>query len=135
MASTPIFNAALTAAYQASLPVSVSDEMIILDFQIVIAVGTVRVLWYLEFTSGNPYDPSTVWYREVSEEDIGNGDVRMPAAIRRFSTPGADADLPAGTYGFDVQLKRVHNFCRVQIQGNGANAKILAPVNDVPSPA
>lgn len=136
MPTSPIFDALLTAAYQPSAPVVVSDEMIILDFEIIVPVGsTVRVLWYLEFASSNPFDANTKWYREVSEEDIGNGDVRMPMAIRRFSTSGADADLPAGTYYLDVQLKRVHDFCRVQIQGNGARAKILAPVNAQPSPA
>lgn len=133
--SSTIFNAPLTAAYQASLPIVVSDDIVILDFKIVIPVGTVRVQWYLEFTSDNPFDTAASWYREVSEEDIGNGDVRMPLAVRRFSTYGADADLPAGTYRFDVQLRRVHDFCRIQILGNGATATVVTPVNDVPSPA
>ncbi len=137
MSATPaiIFNAALTAAYQASEPIAIADDTIILDFEIVIAVGTVRVLWYLEFTSDNPFSASAKWFREVSEEDIGNGDVRMPYAIRRFSTYGADADLGVGTHYLDVQLKRVHNFCRIKILGNGASAKVIAPVNEKPSPA
>ena len=130
-----IFDAALTAAFQSSQPVVVSNDIVILDFTIVIAVGTVRVQWYLEFTSDNPFDPNAAWFREVSEEDIGNGDVRMPVAIRRFSTFGADADLGVGTHRFDVQLKRVHNFCRIKILGNGATAKVIAPVNALPSPA
>jgi hypothetical protein len=130
-----IFDAALTGAFQASTPVVVSNDVVIFDFAITIAVGTVRVQWYLEFASDNPFSASTIWYREVSEEDIGNGDVRMPAAIRRFSTFGADADLGVGTHYFDVQLKRVHDFCRIKILGNGAYAKVIAPVNEQPSPA
>jgi hypothetical protein len=130
-----IFNAALTGAFQASDPVMVSDEIVILDFEITIAMGTVRVQWYLEFTADNPFDVNAVWFREVSEEDIGNGDVRMATAIRRFSTFGADADLGVGTYRFDVQLKRVHDFCRIKILGNGAYAKVTTPVNQRPSPA
>jgi hypothetical protein len=117
------------------LPIVILDDTIILDFAITIPIGTVRVLWYLEFTCDNPFDLNAIWFREVAEEDIGNGDVRMPYAIRRFSTYGADADLPAGTYRFDVQLKRVHDFCRIQLSGNGASAKVSAPINETPSPA
>lgn len=135
MAAQVIFDAPLTVNYQPSEPITVSDDTIILDFTIVIAVGTVRVLWYLEFTSDNPFDPNAAWFREVSEEDIGNGDVRMPYAIRRFSTYGADTDLGVGTHRLDVQLKRVHDFCRIRIAGAGATAKVIAPVNDKPSPA
>jgi hypothetical protein len=130
-----LFDAALTASFQASAPVTVSEDIAIFDFTITIAVGTVRVQWYLEYTSDNPYSPTAIWYRETAEEDIGNGDVRMPSAIRRFSTFGADADLGVGTYYFDVQLKRVHDFCRIRIAGNGAYAKVVAPVNSKPSPA
>lgn len=135
MPAQTIFNAPLTANFQASDPLQVVDDTIILDFAIVIAVGTVRVQWYLEFTSDNPFDPNTVWFREVAEEDIGNGDVRMPYAVRRFSTFNVDGDLPVGTHLLDVQISRVHDFCRIRIAGNGATAKVIAPVNEKPSPA
>jgi len=126
----------LTANFQASGAALIKNESIVLDFDLSFpGPGTVRVEWYLEFTAGNPFDASTLWYRETAEEDIGNGDVRMPLALRRFSTQGADADLPAGAYHYNVQLRRIHAFCRVQIRGLGCTVRVSAPFGEQPRPA
>lgn len=133
--SLPIFNGPLTNAFQPSLPLLINDSVVVLDTTLVIAGGPVRVEWYPEFTDDNPFDVNTRWYRELAEEDVGNGDVRMALTIRRFSTYGADADLPPGTYQLDAQFRRVHDFCRIQIRGLGATARVIAPFGSAPSPA
>jgi hypothetical protein len=137
MAPLILFNyMPLTANFQPSSSILIKSDTVVLDFDLIVpGPGTAKVEWYPEFTFENPLDASTVWYRESAEEDIGNGDVRMPFSIRRFSTNGADADLPAGTYHVDVQFKRIHAFCRVQIRGLGCTARIRAPFGEQPSPA
>jgi hypothetical protein len=134
MPSTLILNAPLTAVPQPSQPLLILATEVVLDFDLFIADRTpVRVLWYPEYTKDNPRDPNTIWFRELAEEDIGNGDIRMPYTQRRFSTQGADADLPAGHYFFDVQLKRTHAFARIQIWGLGCTAKVWAPFGEIPN--
>jgi hypothetical protein len=116
-----IFNAALTNAFQASDPFTITGEAIVLDMLLSVAniavPGTAaRIEWYFEFASDDPNATTTNWYREVAEEDIGNGDVRMSTVIRRFATNASDAPLPEATYRFDMQFARRHNFCRIQIR-------------------
>jgi hypothetical protein len=135
-----LFNGLLTAAYQPSQPILVPAQKVVLDFLLTIPAGPgVNVQWYLEFTDG--LDPVSgqavamanwVWYRETAEEDISNGDVRMPIVVRRFSTNGADAVLPAGTHQLDGQFSRTHAFARIQIRGNGATAQVSAPFGKIP---
>jgi hypothetical protein len=128
-----IFNAPLTASFQPSLPILIPCEKVVLDFKLVIGGrSSVNVQWYPEFTSDNPASPLAEWYRETAEEDIGNGDVRMPWSIRRFSTQGGDAALPPGTYYLDTQFKRTHKFCRIKILGLGCVATVLAVFGEIP---
>ena len=128
-----IFNGPLSGAFQPSLAILIPGEKVVLDFALVISTqAPLRVQWYPEFTSDNPADPNAVWYRETAEEDIGNGDVRMPPSIRRFSTQGGDNDLPAGTYHFDTQFRRSHKFCRIQILGLGCTATVLSVFGEIP---
>jgi len=132
MAAT-IFSGPLTNVFVPTQPFVIVADCAVLDFQLTIPANTVQVQWYPEFTSGNPLAASTLWYRETAEEDLGNGDVRMPPSVRRFSTYGADADLPTGVYRFSVQLIKKHNFCRLQILGNTASAVISIPFGEIPS--
>jgi hypothetical protein len=128
-----IFDAPLTANFRPSLAILIPCEQVVLDFKLVINSRTpVQVQWYPEFTSDNPANLLAEWYRETAEEDISNGDVRMPPSIRRFSTNGGDADLPTGTYLFDTQFKRTHKFCRIQILGLGCMARVLAVFGEIP---
>jgi hypothetical protein len=113
-------------AFTGSLPVLVSDKRVVLDFTLV-TPGGVAIEWYPEFTDGGTNLATAPWFREVSEEDIGNGDVRMNEVIRRFSTYNADAFLPAGTHRYSVQLQRTHAIYRVQIRGAGVVATIASP--------
>lgn len=115
-----IFLGALTGIFQPSAAVLTTDEKIILDFELVThGLLPVRVQWYPEFTWRNPTDPSTNWLQGTAEEDLGNGNIRMPSTVRRFSTNGADVGLPPGTHQFDVQLHRTHCFYRIQLCCSG----------------
>lgn len=137
-----IFNAALTNAFQASDPFIMTGEAIVLDTLLTVAniavPGTAaRIEWYFEFGSDDPNATTTSWYREVAEEDIGNGDVRMSTVVRRFAINAADAPLPEGTYRFDTQFNRRHNFCRVQIRvlaggADNCRAMILSVLGSAP---
>jgi hypothetical protein len=129
-----IFNGLLTAAFQASQPILVATNKVVLDFLLTIPAGPgVSVEWYLEFTDGLDANgqalpiPSWVWHRETAEEDIGNGDVRMSVVVRRFSPNAADAVLPAGSYALDTQFSRAHAFARIQIRGNTVTARVSTP--------
>lgn len=132
-----LFNSPLTAAFQASQPGAVRAEHIVLDFTLSIAntvtpPGTAAsVEWYLEFTETDPNAAGTVWAREVAEEDIGTGDVRMAVVVRRFATTLAETGLPPGTYKLSTQFKRIHAFYRVQIRtAVGSADTCTAIVND-----
>ena len=137
--SARIFNGPLTAAFQPSNLILVAGKEIVLDFLLSIPNGGVNVEWYLEYTtglssSGQPLAAANwVWYRETSEEDIGNGDVRMNEVIRRFSPSGSDAALPAGVHALDAQFTRTHAIARIQIRGNGATAQVTAPFGTSPT--
>ena len=126
-----IFRGPLTGAFQPSLPIMIPADRVVLDFDLTIGGQVpVSVQWYPEFAEGDvaPSATNARWFREVAEEDIGNGDVRMPIVIRRFTTQGGDAPLPPGSYRFTVQLKRTHMFCRIQILGAGCTAIVTAPL-------
>jgi len=136
--SAVLFNGLLTANFQSSQPLLVSDQAVVLDFLLNIPAGGVKVEWYPEYTKGLDSNDqplpmaSWVWYRETAEEDIGNGDVRMNEVIRRFSPNGSDAVLPVGVHAVDVQLRREHAFVRIQIRGNGATAQVSTPFGKIP---
>jgi len=132
--SAIILNAPLTTSFQPSLPIVIAGERITFHFKLVVGGQTpVRVSWYLEFSEDNPILPTAEWYREVAEEDIGNGDVRMPISVRRFSMQGSDADLTPGTYFFSVQLHRAGKMCRIQMAGEGCSAVVRSVFGDIPT--
>jgi hypothetical protein len=121
MAFQLVNNLLLTNVFQASQPFEIVGEHIVLDMSVVVAnvaaPGTpARVEWYPEFTSADPNAAGTVWYQETTEEDIGNGDVRMNKAVRRFSEHGADLPLAEGTHRLDQQFSRKHDYCRLQMR-------------------
>jgi hypothetical protein len=117
-----IFNALLTNTFQASQPFAVIENHVVLDMALTVAnlvtppATPARIEWYMEFAATDPNAVGTVWFREVTEENNANGDLRMALAIRRFSTNGADAPLPVGAYTLDSQFERKHAFCRIQIR-------------------
>jgi hypothetical protein len=128
---TLLFNSVLGAAFVPTSPVFVVGRKVVLDFAVT-TPGGVKVEWYPEYTDGNPFDLATVWFRETSEEDIGNGDVRMNEVIRRFSPNAADGVLAAGTHNLDVQLQRTHAFCRLQMRGTGVTVRLTTPFGKIP---
>jgi hypothetical protein len=120
--SLQLFNGALTNAFQPSSPSAVRNDTIVVDFALAIAnvvtpPGTAASIeWYFEFTELDPNAAGATWAREVAEEDVGQGDVRMSFVVRRFAAQAAETDLPPGTYRVSTQFKRAHAFYRVQIR-------------------
>jgi hypothetical protein len=133
MASIILFNGALTSSFAPSLPATIVNDTITLAFRVT-TPGNVVVSWYPEFlfSDQSPSGSSPPWAREVAEEDIGNGDVRMPFTIRRFTKQGSDAKLDAGTYLFSVQLKRSAFLYRLQLAGNGVQMTVTAGLGEIP---
>jgi hypothetical protein len=132
-----IFNGSLTNAFQATAPIGVAGENVVFDWFLTVTntltpPGTAaQIEWYPEFTSADPNAAGTRWFRETAEEDIGNGEVRMPKTVRRFTENGDDLPLAEGTHALDTQFARKHNFCRLQVRvaAGGADtcqAEILA---------
>lgn len=126
-----LINQTLGAAFAPSAPLQISGEAVVLDFTITVPAGPgVNVEWYPEYTSENPATGN--YFREVSEEDVGKGDVRMSGVIRRFTQFNSDAALAAGTYRFNVQLRRQHAFVRLQLRGASAVVQVFAPYGEAP---
>lgn len=120
-------NALLTTTFQASAPFGLVGDHVVLDSIIVVAntgaqpPGTpAQVEWYPEFTFDDPNSTTARWFRETAEEDLGNGDVRMPKTVRRWSENGDDLPLATGTHNLDAQFSRKHNYCRIQIRVSAA---------------
>lgn len=126
-----LFNAALGAAFAPSSALLISGNKVALDFQLTVTT-LAQIEWYPEFTSDAPSSVTTIWYREVAEEDIGNGDVRMPKAIRRFTEFGG-ALLASGTHNLSVQLERTHQIFRLQMRivAGAASAQVWAPFGTI----
>lgn len=101
-----LFNAPLTGAFQPTKPFLITGSKVVLDFEFDIA-GTVE--WYKEFASEDPNAASTIWHREVAEEDVGGGITNMPPVVRNFV-------LTTGNLNRDCEFVRTHQFCRVQIR-------------------
>ncbi len=129
---TNVGGALLTVAFQATQPLIIDDKELSLNFDFTVPAGDPRVEFYPEYTDDNPFLAPARWRREVSEELIGNGDVRMSLVIRRFATNGADANLPAGAYNLNVQLRRAGQFVRLQLRGDGVTMTVSAPFGAIP---
>ncbi len=122
-------NAPLTGSFRPSKWLAIQNKEFTLDFQLAITGGAATVEYYLEFTS-NPTNTSAPVFRELAQEDAGNGEVLMPAVVRTFAVAGG-SDLPIGNYAFDTEYVRRHRAVRVQIRVTGdgavARATITAP--------
>ena len=92
------------------------SDHVSLDFLFTILTAATGIVWYQEFTDGDPNATATTWYREVAEEDTGGGVVNIPVVVRRFRTNGAViTDLPAGTHALSAQFVRKHKYFRAQM--------------------
>lgn len=109
-----IFDAPLGAAFVPSRGFIIANERITLDFTLVVTL-LATVQWFLEFTSGDPNDPATLWTREVAEEALAGGGANMPKVIRTFQEFGG-AGLAVGTHLLSAHLIRAHQFCRIQMR-------------------
>lgn len=124
-----LFNAALGAAFIPSSALLISGTKVALDFQLTVTT-LAQIEWYPEFASDAP--ATAIWHREVAEEDIGNGDVRMPKAIRRFTEFGGTL-LASGTHNLSVQLERTHQIFRIQMRivTGAASVQVWAPFGTI----
>lgn len=120
-----LFNGALTASFVAGPPMLLSDGALSIDFELTTSSGPTTVLWYPEFARDNPLVAATKWYRELAEEDVGNGVVNMPKAIRDFQENGG-AGLADGTHYVSAQLIRRHLFVRLQMRVSTGVASVVA---------
>jgi hypothetical protein len=131
--SISLFNGPLTNAFQPTAGFLLAGETVVLDLvanvaSVPPAADAGRIECYLEYTTEDPNAVNTRWFREVAEEDIGNGDVRMPKVVRRFTENGADTALAVGIHYLNMQFSRKEGFARLQVRvaAGGANACSLA---------
>lgn len=132
--SVLLFDSTLNNTFQPTKPLMLADGTLALAFLVVVTGGvSAAVQFYLEYTDGNPNDKNTQWFREVDEQDTGSGVIMMSQTIRTFQLNNG-GNLPAGTYGFSPQFKRLAQFSRVQISvaAGAATAKVLAPFGSLP---
>jgi hypothetical protein len=122
--SVTIFNKRLTSSFQPSLALMLSASEVTLDFHLVVAAVAGTVQWYLEFSA----DPAGRWSREVAEEDVGLGVVKMPEVIRTFMDNNG-ATLAIGTHDLDVEFRRRQQFVRIQLRDTTGttDATVVAP--------
>jgi hypothetical protein len=125
VASSILFNAALTGAFQATDAFAPGEDgaRVTLLFDLTVSVAA-KVEWYLELS-----DDASTWRREVAQEDQGAGVVDMPEVVRNFQKNGGGV-LAAGSHGISVELVRQAPYARVQIRaasGTVTNATVTTP--------
>lgn len=110
----------------------IEGERVTLQWKIT-TVDPVTLVWYLEFTDGDPNDSATDWFREVDEQDTGAGVVSMAAVLRTFNDNGGTAGLAAGGK-FSCQFVRQAQFVHIVMRASvgGANVTITAPFGSLP---
>ncbi len=85
-------------------------------FKFTVAAGTPAVIeYYMEF--GEDPNPAGVWYREMAEEDAGNGVVAQPTVVRTLQDVNG-ATFAAGTYSLSAQFRREEQLARMQIKAS-----------------
>lgn len=129
-----IFSGALGVTFAPTQPFLLHAEKVTVDFVVDVTIGPAVVEWYLEYTSGNPNDTNTIWYREVAEEDVGGGVVHMPKVVRNLEDNDDDNhQLTQGIHYMSAQMVRAHNLCRLQVRLNPvpvamATMRITVPI-------
>lgn len=129
-----LFNSTVPAAFTPSRPLQLSNDSLVLFWLITVTGGTAaHIEFYVEYTDGDPNNKTTQWFREVDEQDGGNGAVTMSQVVRTIQLNGG-GDLPAGTYPFSVPFIRRAQFARVQLKSTlgVATAQITAPFGTIP---
>jgi hypothetical protein len=129
-----LFTGTVPAAFAPTKPLQLAGDALSLLWLITTTgMTSAEIEFYLEFTDGNPNDPSADWFREVDEVDSGNGTVAMAAVIRTFQVNGG-GNLPAGVYKLSTQFTRRAQFARIQLRiaAGAATATITAPFGSSP---
>lgn len=94
-----------------------------LEFQFTTSAGPTRIDYYLEFTD-DPTLPSPITFREVDEQDVGNGVVTMSKVIRTFQENNGGF-LQNGVHNLSCQLLRLAPIARLQIQASAGTATAI----------
>lgn len=134
--SVQLYNAPLTSSYQATQPVLLVGESLVLDFTFTVTVAA-KIAFYLEYTESDPFNANTVWSREVDEQDAGSGVVAMSQVVRTLQAAGG-GNFGLGVSSVSVQLIRRHLYCRLQVQasvGTITNLLVAAPFGQQAVPA
>lgn len=136
MAAPTIFNQDLTGSFVATRSLLITADEVTLFWTLVTAgENPVFVEFYLEFCVGDPTN-DTNWFREVDEEDTGDGVVNMAKVIRTFHENGG-AGLAAGTHRLSTQFLRNAPMVRLQVRINGggsATATIVSASGELTRP-
>lgn len=119
-----LFKGPLPATFTPTAWLAITAREFTIDFDLTCSSGPSTVEYYLEFANA-PTGPA---YREVAQEDAGEGVVLMPEVVRTFSNSGS-AVLADGHYFFDTEYVRRHRLVRVQIRAAAGTvqAQITAP--------
>lgn len=118
----------LTGGFTASRPLMIEGERVTLQWLIEMGVdpGT-ELEWYLEFTDSDPNGNTTNWFREVDEQDVGDGTVTMAAVVRTFNDTGGGG-LPALLAKYSCQFVRQAQFVRIQARVVGGGGDVAVTV-------
>lgn len=124
--SITLLKKTLTSAFQPSQALVIADRTVTLDFKFTVSNGPATIEWYLEL--GEDPSPTGDWYREVAQEDPGNGNVAIPIVVRTFALNGGGG-LTDGSYLLDAEMVRRHKLARVQIRATAGTVsmQIIAP--------
>jgi hypothetical protein len=126
--SITIFNRTLTGSFVASQSIVVVNNAVSLNFTLTVTNGPATIEWYLELGSDEATPTNSEWFRELAEEDPGNGAVALPIVVRTFAANGGGG-LADGTYRLDAELVRRAKMARVQIRATAGTvqATVTAP--------
>ncbi len=137
MAARIFNNQVLTTSFVASKVFILGAEHVTLDFEAVITTGSTIVEYFIEYTVENPLDAAVRFFREVAEENAGNGVVAMPIVIRSLKLNGAANNLlTVGTHRTSHQFIRHHKMVRIQARllagGGAARLTVDEPFATIP---
>jgi hypothetical protein len=107
-----VLDAALgVGLFAVSDPWVIVGDQVVIDFELVVAVATTRVQFFLEYTDEDV--DNNRFFREASEEVLAGGTVNMPQALRELEMLGG-AGFTVGTHRVSVQFVRTHRVVRLQ---------------------
>lgn len=125
MAEVVLFNGVVPSSFAPTKYTAIVARRIVVRLTITVRTSPTTLRCYLEYGGDG-----THWFRELAEEDGGDGAVKMPAVVRTITGPDGD-DLPVGTTTVDLQFLRDEQLFRLQLACAGsASVKVTTPYGD-----